>query len=67
MSDLSSKWHKNENNTDNLLYQIYLPKLNENILKYSRLNLLKEIAIGFNHGLPTTLKSPASLPGGFFV
>ena len=38
---------KNENNTDISLYPIYLPKLHENILKYNRLNLFKEINIGF--------------------
>ena len=32
MSELSSKLHLNENNTALLLYQIYLPKLQENIL-----------------------------------
>ena len=35
---LLSKLSKNENNTDISLYQIYLGKLHENILKYSTLN-----------------------------
>ena len=48
MSVLLSKIHKKENNTDISLYQIYLSKLYENILKYYRLCLFKEIAIGFN-------------------
>ena len=42
-----------ENNIDISLYQIYLPKLHENILKFYRLNLFKEIVIGSNHGLQT--------------
>ena len=45
MGKLSSKLCKNENYIDVPLYQIYLPKLHENILKYYR--LFKEIAIGF--------------------
>ena len=60
MSNLSSKLRKKENNTDIALYPIYLPKLHENILKYYRCNLFKEISIGFNYGLRTTLKSPVS-------
>ena len=48
-----SKLCKNENNTNISLYQIYLPKLQENILKYYRFNLFKEIAIDFNHGIGT--------------
>ena len=31
-----SKFSRKENNTDILLYQIYLPKSHENILKYDR-------------------------------
>ena len=31
---LSSKMTQNENNTDYTLYQIHLPELHENILKY---------------------------------
>ena len=61
MGQLLSKYAKIKNNTDFLLYKIYLPKLHENILKYYRLNSFKEIPIGFNHGLQMTLKSPASL------
>ena len=41
MSQLLCRVHKKENNTNILLYQIYLPKLPENILKYYRLNLFK--------------------------
>ena len=33
MGQLSSQLGKNENNTDTTLYQIYLLKLHENILK----------------------------------
>ena len=46
---LLSKICKNENNNYIALYQICLPKLRENILQYYRLNLFKEIIIGFNH------------------
>ncbi len=49
------------------LYQIYLPKLHENILKYYRLNLFKEIAIIFNLELQTTPESPANVSHGFLV
>ena len=52
MGQLSSKLHKNKNNSNT--YQIYLLKLHENILKYHWLNLFKEIDIGFNHNLWTT-------------
>ena len=61
MGKLLSKLHKNENKTDNSLYQIYLLNLQKNILKYYRLNLFKEIAIGFNHSFQMTLEHPASL------
>ena len=64
---LSSKFHKNENNIDISLYQIYLPKLHENILKYLRLNLFKEITIGFNASLQTTSESPASISNGLLI
>ena len=37
-----SKLHKKEENTDRSLYQIYLSKLNENMLKYNRYILFKE-------------------------
>ena len=47
MCKLSSELHKNANRTNILLYQIYLPKLHENILKYYRLDLFKVITIGF--------------------
>ena len=47
MVKLLFKLYKNENNTDISLYLIHLQKLQENILKYSRLNLFKEITIGF--------------------
>ena len=45
MIKLSSKLCKNENHSDISLYQVHLPKLHENILKYDRLNLYKVIAI----------------------
>ena len=60
MGKLSFKWRKNQNKSVSL-YQIYLPKLHENILKYYKLDLLKEITIGFNYILQTTLESPAWL------
>ena len=50
MGKLSSKLRKNENITVISFYQIYLPKLHENILKCYGLNSFKEIVIGFNHG-----------------
>ena len=37
------------------------------MLKYYRLNLFKEIAIGYNHSLQTTSESPASLSDGLLV
>ena len=61
MDQLSSKSHKKENKTDILLYQIYLPKLHENIWKYYRLNLFKDIVTTFNYNLQETSKSPANL------
>ena len=67
MGKLSSKLHRNENNTDISFYQIYLPKLYESILKYYRLNLFKEIPIGFNHSPQITLKSPTGLFRGLLV
>ena len=60
MSELSSKLRKNENNIDMSLYQTYLAKLHENILKYNRLNLFKEIAIVFNLDRQTISESPTS-------
>ena len=45
MRKLSSKLRKNENNIDISLYQIRLPKVHENILKYYRLNLFKQISL----------------------
>ena len=51
MGKLSSKLNK---------MKIRLIKLHKKTLKYYRLNLFKEIATGFNHGLLTTLQSPAS-------
>ena len=45
MGKILSKSNKNENNTDILLYQIYLPRLHENILKYDELEFFKEITI----------------------
>ena len=67
MGKLSFKLHKNERNTDISLYQLHLPKLYKNILKYYRLNSFKEIAIGFNHGLHTTLGFLADVSDGSFV
>ena len=46
---------------------MYLPKLNETILKYSSLNLFKEIVIGFNDGLKSTLASPANPSDDYLV
>ena len=67
MSKLLSKLCKNENNTDISLYQTYLQKFHKNILRYNRLNLFKEITIGFNHSLHITPESPASLSNGLIV
>ena len=36
-------------------------------MKYDRLNLFKEIVIGFKHGLQTISESPASVSDGFIV
>ena len=47
-------------------FQIYLPKLHENI-KYYWLNLFKEIAINFNRSLQTTSESPTSLSDALFL
>ena len=66
MGKLSSKLRKNENNTDISFYQIYLPKLYENIFKYYRLNLFKEMTIFFNHSILTTSES-TSLSDGLHV
>ena len=67
MGKLSSKSHKNENNTYLSFYQVCLPKLYENILKTYKLNLFKEISISFKHGLQANSKSPASFPDGVLV
>ena len=67
MSKLSSKSCKNKNNTYITLCQIYLLKLHENIQKYYRLNLFKEISIGCQHEHQTTSESPASLSDGLHV
>ena len=56
-----SKLRKNENNIDVSLYDIKLPKLHENILKYNWLDVFKEIAIDFYYGSQTTSESPASI------
>ena len=66
MGRLSFKLRKNKNYTDISHYQIYLPTLHENVLKYNWLNLFKEIAIDFNHGLWTISESPESLFDGLF-
>ena len=44
MRESSSKLRENENNFDISLYPLDLSKLHENILKYYRLNLFKEIS-----------------------
>ena len=49
MGELLSKLYKKENNIEISLYEIYLLKLHENILKYKRLNSFTEVAIVFNH------------------
>ena len=67
MSKLSFKLHKNKDNTEILLYQIYLPKLHENILKYCRFTSFKEITISFIYGLQMILESSASLSKGLLV
>ena len=51
-------------NTDISLDQIYLWRLQENILKYYSLNIFKGITIGFNHGPQMTSESLASLSDG---
>ena len=58
MGQLLSKLCKNEKITDISFYQMHLPKLLENILKYYRLNSFKEIAIGFNHSFQMIMESP---------
>ena len=67
MDKLPSKFYKNENNTDISLYQLYLSKLNENILKYERWNLFKEINISFNHWLQMILEFSESLSDNPFI
>ena len=67
MDKLSSKLCKNENYTGISLSQIYLSKLQKNILKYFRLNLFKNIAVGFNHCFQISSEFPVSLSGGIFV
>ena len=47
---------------DNILQNIH-----ENIMKCYRLNLYKEIAIGFNHDLQMISEFPASLSEGLLV
>ena len=41
MGKLISNFHKNKNNTDMLVYQIYLPNLHANVMKRSGFDLLK--------------------------
>ena len=67
ISQLSSELCKNENYTDISSYQIYLIELHENILKYYRFNLFKEIPLDFSHSLQITLESPASPFDNFLV
>ena len=44
-----------------------MTNLLENILKLYRLNVLKEIASGFKHGLQTTLKFPTGISVGLLL
>ena len=67
MGKLLTKLSKNKNKTNISLYQIYLTKLHEKILKHNRLNLFKEIAVVFHHGLQTNSDSPISLSYGHLV
>ena len=67
MGKLSSELCENENNTDTSFYPLYLPKLHKDILKYFRLNLVKEIPIGFNHGFKMTLESSSSFFNSLLV
>ena len=67
MSKLSSELRQNDNSTEITFYPMHLPNLHENIFNYYRLNLFKEIAIGFIHGLQTTSESPASLSDNHLV
>ena len=53
--------------TDVSLYQMYQSYLNEYIFKNYRLDLFKEIAIGFNHGLQMTFEYSASLSDGLKI
>ena len=62
-----SKLRKNEKNAKISLYKIYLPKVHENIMECYRLNLFKEVAIGFNYGLQMTSETPTSLSNGVFA
>ena len=64
MCKLSSKLRGNENNSDILIYQLYLLKLHENVLKYYRLDLFEEITIG---DLQMTSESPSRFSGGFLI
>ena len=57
---LSSKLCKSINNTDISFYQIYLPKLHENILKYYWINLFKKLTLAStstSRQLPNLLKA----------
>ena len=58
MGILLFELRKNENNTDVSLYQTYSLKLHENILKYYKLDLFKEIDISLNHAPLTTSEPP---------
>ena len=51
LSSKLSKKKKKENNISVLLYQLYLPRFHENLLKYCRLFLFKENDKDFNHDL----------------
>ena len=67
MGKLSSKLHKNENNTGVSLFQIYLPIIHENILKHFRLDWFKKVAISFNHGFLTTSNLLQAFPLVFLI
>ena len=67
IGELPSTLGKNKNNIDISICQIYLLKFLENIFKYYWLNLFKEIAIRFNHGLQMTPESSASLSYGLLL
>ena len=46
---------------------LYLSKLKENILKYFKLNVLKDIAIGFRFGFKLGFKTISESSASLFV